>query len=425
MNVYDYLLWRGDLSFKASPFNDVDNLLFSYISYVYLDGIVPTDKEYITIKQAGEKYFETHDEKEILKSKSFIAQAPLVLKAMGQTERFADVKLYNYVNKVCDDTSEQFSAMHIEFMDGVVYLAYRGTDDTIIGWKEDFQLCYKVVDAEKDALQYLQSTINPHYKYYIGGHSKGGVLAQYAATKASPSLQKRFIKVYSNDGPGLNELTYDEQQFSGIKDKFVKIVPDFSVIGMLFDNGTDKIAIKSKQVLIMKHDAVSWQIQGNGFVKSEGISQYSYMIKEGFDDFLKTLDYQQREHIVDQVFDALDEAGINTVMDFSTGGYKVIIKLINELSDLDKQSKDSFNNMIAIFTKMASEKASETVKRRMKDAGEYIDHKNNELKKKIADTEQSLVNSATEYINRTVEMGKNKGLMAIKALEEKIIPNKE
>ena len=290
MNMYDYISWRGDLPFSKDPFNIVDNLLFSYIIYTDLSSIAGYDGEGITIRQAGEKYFETHTEEEILKSTSFIAQAPLVLRAMGSSRRFGDIRIRYYVHNIDREKVEQFSAAHFLIDNSTSYIAYAGTDDTFVGWKEDFMMSYQTISAQISAADYLNRTATGMFhRYYLGGHSKGGNLAEYAGVHATDKVRKKIIRVFSNDGPGLADYAMDQEGYEKISDRFTKIVPELSVFGMLYDRNENRIVIRSDKTGIMQHDAIGWQILGTDFVRAEKLDDNSNLIQQGIREFLNTI----------------------------------------------------------------------------------------------------------------------------------------
>ena len=207
-NVSDYLKWRGDLDFSQAPFNDVDNLILAQIAYVDFTDIVPAPGsiETITIAEAADTFFDTHDEKEIKKCKSFIGKAPYLLREAAATKRFGSLILTNYVDYVDGGKEEQFAAFHVRIDNRLTYIAFRGTDDTLVGWKEDFNMSFlSPVPSQKDAVRYIDSTVQrSEGKLILGGHSKGGNLAVYASVFARPSVKIRIIFVYYNDCPGFD-----------------------------------------------------------------------------------------------------------------------------------------------------------------------------------------------------------------------------
>ncbi len=138
-NVSDYLKWRGDLDFSQAPFNDVDNLIPAQIAYVDFTDIVPAPGSIETITiGSGRHIFDTHDEKEIKKCKSFIGKAPYLLREAASNKRFGSLILTNYVDYVDGGKEEQFAAFHVRIDNRLTYIAFRGTDDTLVGWKRGF-----------------------------------------------------------------------------------------------------------------------------------------------------------------------------------------------------------------------------------------------------------------------------------------------
>ena len=371
MNMYDYLKWRGDLSFAQDGFNIVDNLLFSYACYTDLSEVIKED-ETITLKEAAERYFETHKEEEVLKSGSFIAHAPVILRRMGESNRFGDVKMSGYIRNVDKSSTEQFSAVCFEYEPRKAYIAFCGTDDTIIGWKEDFQMSYKVINAQKKAVKYLNSVAKkPFFTYNVGGHSKGGTLAVYAAMKANKNIRKKLINVYSNDGPGLSGMSMDQEAYDSIKSRIIKIIPEFCIVGLLFDNEEDNLVIKSDKALMMQHDAVSWQILGTHFEEGK-LAKESLLIHQGLFEFLNSMDISQREKLVTKMFETFDKAGIENTTDFTQKGFPLVIKFLKEVVSVDESARQSFIDLLSVFGKLASEKAGNTIRQKVKETTDQI-----------------------------------------------------
>ena len=205
-NMMDYLDWRGDLTFTASGFNEVDNLLFAELVYTSFDGIVTgqSEAEAVTLAEASAVFWEQNSREEILARVSMTKAAPFVLEKMAKTERFRDVKLWGYVNDISEEEQSQFAVMCAGLPDGSIYVSFRGTDNTITGWREDFNMGYlSETPGQLKAVSYVEQMLGEGGRpVRIGGHSKGGNLAVYAAVHCSSGLQDRILAVYSNDGPG-------------------------------------------------------------------------------------------------------------------------------------------------------------------------------------------------------------------------------
>lgn len=209
-NMMDYLDWRGDLTFELSEFNEVDSLILSQLVYVAFDGIVPQfgSEGAVSIREASEEYWKRHTEEEVLAHVSMTKSAPFVMRKMAQTARFADSMLSGYVNDISDEEQSQFSVVCVTLPDNSLYVAFRGTDNTLIGWREDFNMGYLMeTPGQLKAVEYLNRAVTEQYQTVrVGGHSKGGNLAVYASVKCLPQIQDKIVDVYSNDGPGFRKI---------------------------------------------------------------------------------------------------------------------------------------------------------------------------------------------------------------------------
>ena len=205
-NIMDYLVWRGDLDWNASAFNEVDNVVLSELVYVDFSDIVPgIGGESISLAEANERFFAQHTEEEINARVSSTKMAAFMMREMAETKRYKDIRLANYINDIRLDEQSQFCAMTVELGDGFCNVVYSGTDSTIVGWKEDFNMAFTPeIPAQKYAAEYLRQVSGalPFRPLLVGGHSKGGNLAVYAAVFCGQDVQNRILAVYNNDGPG-------------------------------------------------------------------------------------------------------------------------------------------------------------------------------------------------------------------------------
>ena len=208
-NFIDYLKWRGDLSFSASPFNEVDNLIFSQLCFVDFSDIVSSaPEEQICLHMAARKTLAKLGPKS--KKLGFMIPKEILdlLELLAQTPRYRNIKLFSYISRTDIDQEFQFSAISAIIDNENIVSVFRGTDDTLIGWKEDFNMIlFPNIPSQKMALEYLE---NIHFAYpdknlIVCGHSKGGNLAIYSSVMVNESTQKSISKVYSNDGPGFSK----------------------------------------------------------------------------------------------------------------------------------------------------------------------------------------------------------------------------
>lgn len=350
-NLSGYLRWRGDLSFVQSPFNEVDGLVFCYLAYVNLDGIAPENpEESITVKEAAEQFFTLRTQAELDADRSLIRNAPYLMKEMAKTRRFAQALIKNYTNKISDIKELQFSAMEILPGDGSSYVAYRGTDDTIVGWKEDFNLSTGTIPAEKEAAGYLNRiAAYSDRPLRVGGHSKGGNLAVFGASECELSVQKRIRRVYNYDGPGFNAEFFERPGIHRIQSKIRRFIPEFSIFGMLLEDTTEPTVIKSSQKGIMQHDGLSWQIEGPVFVRGKGLDAAAQIFSDSMETWLAQSDDEQKNLFIDDLFSVMEAPGFETLSELQAGGLYSIRKMWQRLDKLNPQTREKVDELIRIM----------------------------------------------------------------------------
>lgn len=346
----DYLKWRGDLTFSQTPFCEADNLILSCLSYVKLDGIVSDDSECITIKEASNQFFRLHSAKELKEDHSFVRSAPFLLKDMAGTIRFQNLLLRHYENLIDTEKELQFCALEILMEDGSSFVSFRGTDDTIVGWKEDFNMSFGKVPAEDASVRYLNQI--GHFgqrPLRVGGHSKGGHLAVYAASLCDFSVQDRILAVYSNDGPGFYDLFCETPGYKKIQPRIHKYVPEFSIFGMLLYDTEDPIFIKSRSKGVMQHDAFSWEIEGPSFLRGEKHSFLAQVFTDSVQDWLKEMNAQQRKAFIDDLFSLLETTGAQTIQELHESGLKSLTSIAKELDTIDPKTREKLDSLLRIF----------------------------------------------------------------------------
>ncbi len=351
-NMMDYLAWRGDLSFAASEFNEVDSLILSQLVYVDLDGIVPGSgtRESISLSEASESYWKTHDREEILSRVSMTKSAPFVMKKMAKTRRFSKLRLWGYVNDINDEEQSQFSVMCVTFPDGTLYVAFRGTDNTITGWREDFNMGYlSETPGQLKAVEYLNRMAADAEKVIVGGHSKGGNFAVYASVKCRPDIQEKIVRVYSNDGPGFQRSMVESPEYQRMLPKIETILPESSIVGMLLEHQESYRVVRSSHSGIQQHDAMSWEVLGNSFVYVEEVAAQSVLLDETMKAWLYQLDWEEREQIVDTVFGMLEAANIRTLEDFYRSKWKKIQELLRAKSRLPEERQKLFAKALRLL----------------------------------------------------------------------------
>lgn len=348
--IMDYLIWRGDLTFTQSPFNEIDNLILSCLSYVDLDNIVPEYQGSVTIAEASAAFFDRHSEKEINSYRFFLRSAPLLLKEMAKTRRFGKAELMHYINKVSSERELQFSAIEILLGDGTSYIAYRGTDDTITGWREDFNMSIKSVPSEHMAAEYLSHTgSKSRHMLRVGGHSKGGHLALYAAAKCEKDVQRRILRIYNNDGPGFYQNISEDEDFKKIQPRIRRFIPEFSIVGMLMNHNTEPIIVQSSGSGIYQHDAFNWQLEGIRFLRSSFLSPAAKRFSESMKTWLEQMSLSERQVLIDDMFSVLDASGAETVSELQSQGLRSMPAMIRQLNLLHPETKEKTELLLKLL----------------------------------------------------------------------------
>ena len=346
--MYEYLRWRGDLSFEADPFNEVDNVILAQLSYVDFDGIVSeSGEDKILLTEVCGRYWEMHTEEEIRARESFVKLSPFLLKPMAESRRFSTMKLSGYVNHVEKSSEAQMSAIRFELDDGTTYVAFRGTDETIIGWKEDFNLSYMLrTEGQRLAVEYMNRNFkDTTLRLRVGGHSKGGNFAVFAAAFSLPEVRTQIGPVYSNDGPGFLEEITETEEYQDVLLKTISIIPSESVIGRLLNSSTMPIVVKSSRKGIMQHDAMTWQVMGNQFVYAER-SNDSLFIEKVMDEWIRNVDVESRRFFVDRLFEALMAGGGETMKDFRSSTLSELAESVATLRKLPKDQQKELNSVL-------------------------------------------------------------------------------
>ena len=313
-DLFEYLKWRGDLPFSQVPPTPVDALILSELSYLKLDGIVPdTPSRTISLSEAAERFLALPEKEQICRIKLDLK----LLKACAETERFCHAQLTFFRNLFIPEEETQFAAVSFLLSDGTAFLAFRGTDYSLVGWKEDFNMSFAdSIPAQREALRYTQEFASSYpLLLRLGGHSKGGNVAVYAASKASQTLQSRILAVYNNDGPGFTDALMGDPGYLAMVPKIHTYIPQSSIIGMLLEHEEPYTVVKSNLISILQHECYSWEIKGGDFVRVDEITDHSRFIDSTLKHYLAENSKAERSAFVDTVFDLLGGSGADQLFD--------------------------------------------------------------------------------------------------------------
>ena len=365
-NMNEYLKWRGDLTFDRDPFNDVDNLILAQLAYVDYDGIVFESRDYpMPIKDVCRRYWEIHTVEEIRNRESFSKRSPFLLRPAAESKRFGNTKMCGYVNFVSKSAEAQMSAVQFELEDGTVYVAFRGTDETLIGWKEDFNLSYmSSTEGQKLAVDYLRKNFSDTtLKLRVGGHSKGGNFAAFASSFAGARVQKQILAVYCNDSPGFRDEVTSRPEYKEIMDRTINIIPQDSIIGRLLNGGRSATVVRSSRKGIMQHDALSWEVLGNRFVNTQRSGDSIYLEKV-LNEWLENVDDAARRVFVDQIFGILQALGADTLKDMKDISLRDLADAIQMVKGLPKEQQSEMSDVIKKLVASGSKNFYEEMEQR-------------------------------------------------------------
>lgn len=346
-NIMDYISWRGDLSFEQAQFNEVDNLILACFSYVNLDGISAVTKQKgIGLKKLTKEFMKLHTMKELEADKSFIRLAPFMMMKMAKSVRFGKCVVRNYVNDIVTEAEQQFAAMEIVLEDGTSYVSFRGTDDTIIGWKEDFNLSTGVVPAQKRAIEYLQK-ISEHTDgmLRVGGHSKGGNLAIYGSVMCK-SAHEKILEIYSNDGPGFSREFQELPEMKEMMPKIIRIIPEYSIIGTLLEHEKEPVIVASSSKGLLQHDGFSWEVQGPALVRRDSLNKTALRFIEILHKWIDGMDTEQKRLLIEDLFATLQASGYENLSEVQSGGLKSLAAMVKRVEKFAPESRGMMQELL-------------------------------------------------------------------------------
>jgi hypothetical protein len=356
--IFDYIAWRGDLNFRAAPFNAVDNIILTHVSYFPFDRIVPgpEEKRSVSIAEAAKKIANILKKRpEAFAEDLVYGDDPALMAALGSSGRYGNLELCGYVNQIDLETEKQFSALSILGCGGMSLISYRGTDNTIVGWKEDFNMCFSpVVPAQREAVSYLENMASQiRGPLCLGGHSKGGNLAVYAAAFCQKKIQRRIRAVYNNDGPGFNQTVLESPGYGEIRDRIQSFVPQSSVVGMLFEHPENYTVVKSNQTGLMQHDVFSWEAGRDDVVRIQKVNPEDDFVNRTLREWINGMDGEKRRRFVDALYEILMSAGTNSLPKLGNDWLRSASLMIRTYHGIDGETKKLITKIIAAFFKAA------------------------------------------------------------------------
>lgn len=340
MELMDYLKWRNDVSLRAAPFNEIDNVLLSYLAYADFGELLQEEKRRVSIETCFKRFCKKHDLANVRESKLFIERAPLLLEDMVCGARFRGTKVVHFREVFDKEKVQQFAALVFLLPDGTKYVSFRGTDLSITGWKEDFLMSFTAeTEGAKEAVSYLNEVAAcVEGDLILGGHSKGGNFAMFAAAFAEDAVKERIRKVYNNDGPGFREEIVRSAAYRELLPKITNIVPQTSIIGRLLSNEAAHTVVKSTAAGIFQHDVTTWEVTKDKFVRAEP-DAFSDFVEKSLGTWLETMDDEARKSLVETAFSMIEMTEAETFAEFGENLFKNTGLIIKEFGKLPKEKR--------------------------------------------------------------------------------------
>ena len=367
-NIMDYLDWRGDLPLSAAPFNEVDGLILAELSFIDFEGIVPPPEvgNGVPLRDAAGTYFARHNGQEISMGVLVPSRIPDLMCRMAHSARFGTMRLNGYCERTDDAHEQQFAALTVELGDGSIFVSYRGTDDTIVGWKEDLNMGYmEVIPSQTRALEYLGRVARqyPDAALRIGGHSKGGNLSVYAAVHTPAAVQERIVQVYNNDGPGFIRSLAGTPEHARVAARIRTVVPQSSVVGQLLEHEENVQVVCSDADGVMQHDGFSWQVLGDHFVHLDGFSREGKVIDETIEAWEAALSPRQREVFADALYEVLTASGAKTLSELNGDKLKSAVTILKTYSNLDRPTRQALSGALRLLVHSYAKNVADDVQK--------------------------------------------------------------
>ena len=339
-NMFDYIKWRGDLSFYQSRFCAVDGLVLSALTFLNFDAL--GGGEAMCIKSVTDDYCPSgaYDDTDFGLIVPTIKINKLFCRC-GSTKRF--------VEKIDAEEGIQFAAMTFHISRDRMAIAFRGTDDSLIGWREDCCLSYlDEIPAQGMAVRYLSRMANKYQgkKIIVLGHSKGGNLALYSALKCPEEIAERIIRAYSFDGPGLSREMMSNARYHAMKSRLEIILPQSAYVGVMFERGERFSVIKSTGRGLFQHDPFTWEVDGADFVPMEELSTVGKLHEARFRARMEEMTAEDRRAVVEMVFDSISASGIKTLSELRERGLAKVLSAIKTYGKYDKEKRELVRTLL-------------------------------------------------------------------------------
>jgi len=379
MNIIDYVINKGGLSFTDAPFNEIDSLILcqlAYLNYGPFVGNILERRKDVKLKDI----YESEHYEELFKNYWYEEDNHKLIDAMVHSLRFGELRL-NYFESVYNENLDtQFSALTYILEGGQVYLAYRGTDATMLGWKEDLKLAYsKPVEAQKLSVRYM-TMVSELFEgeFRVGGHSKGGNLAVYASMMCDKEIRDRILQIYSNDGPGFRPEILAGSHIDEIKDRMYKFIPKESIVGIIMNEDEDSVVIESTGIGTFQHNTYTWKCGDSSLLRAEGMTSFKQISDAALNKWIYSLSTEEIDRFIEAMFEIMSSDDNKTLFDIKEDPIKALQAMVATYRDLDEKAKVNLSTLMDRLRLYFKELAVSEFKERFD-----IDDKISELSSKV------------------------------------------
>ena len=353
-NMLDYIKEFGHISFEERAFSEIDALVLTELEYLPLEKVVPSDENgenFVTVKEIAE-YMKGH-------KKELFDENPMMMteerhelsQVIADAPRFQFLKFFSVVSEWDKDTTKQFAAITVEVEPNVRLVIFRGTDDTLIGWKEDFLMTYlPLVAAQTDAKEYLAKQASLFDgDLMISGHSKGGNLAIYAAVTQAEDVQLRIVDIFCFDSPGLSRSVLETKGYQNIVPLAMRYIPQDALVGLMLESEVPYVIVKSNATGVMQHSAMTWGIEDGQFIKMEKLTKNSQLNDQTFKKWTESVSDEELELFWNVFFELLFNAGIDTVNDLYGQFMHYVQEFLKAAGDMDEEKREMLTRIALLL----------------------------------------------------------------------------
>ena len=344
-NMLDYIKEFGHVSFEERAFSEIDALVLTELEYLPLEKVVPSDENgenFVTVKEIAE-YMQEHKQELFDENPMMITQERHeVSQVIADAPRFQSLKFFGVVSEWDKDTTKQFAAVTVEVEPSVRLVVFRGTDETLIGWKEDFLMTYSpLVAAQTDAKEYLAKQASLWGgDLMISGHSKGGNLAIYAAATQEEDVQLRIVDIFCFDSPGLYRSVLETKGYQNIVPLAMRYIPQDSLVGLMLESEVPYVIVKSNATGAMQHSAMTWEIEDGQFIKMEKLTKNSQLNDQTFKKWTESVSDEELELFWNVFFELLFSVGIDTVNDLYGQFMHYVQEFLKAAGNMDEEKRE-------------------------------------------------------------------------------------